>query len=70
MFFKERLDIVLRLLQGVLGIADDILMHGKNEVEHNGRLLTLFETARLNNLTLNLKKMWISPETVNFSDTD
>ena len=55
--FQERLDKVLRLIEGVLGIADDFLMHGKNEVEHGGRLLALFKTARLNNLTLNLRKM-------------
>ena len=55
--FQERLDKVLRLLEGVHGIADDILTHGKTEIEHDARLLTLFETARLNNITLNPKKM-------------
>ena len=44
--FEERLDKVLRLLKCVLGIADDILMHSKNEVENDGRLLALFKTAR------------------------
>ena len=68
--FEERLDKALRLLEGVLGITDDILMHGMNEVEDDGRLLTLFETARLNNLTLNPKKMQLYLEIVNFLDTD
>ena len=48
---------MLRLLKGVHGIADDILTHGTMEIEHDGRLLTLLETARMNNLSLNPKKI-------------
>ena len=55
--FQERLDRVLRLLEGVHGIADDILTHGTTEIEHDRRLLTLLETARMNNLSLNPKKI-------------
>ena len=55
--FQERLDRVLRLLEGVHGIADDILTHGTTEIEHDGRLLTLLKTARMNNLSLNPKKI-------------
>ena len=55
--FQESLDRVLRLLEGVHGIADDILTHGTTEIEHDGRLLTLLETARMNNLSLNPKKI-------------
>ena len=65
---------MLRLLEGVHGIADDILTHGTTEIEHDGRLLTLLETARMNNLSLNPKKIqfkstdckffghWLTPE--------
>ena len=55
--FKERLDRVLRLVPGVLGIADDIVIHGATETTHNGTVLVLCKTARLNNLSLNSKKM-------------
>ena len=34
--FQERLDRVLRLVPGVLGIADDIVIHGTMENTHNG----------------------------------
>ena len=51
--FEERLDRVLRLLKGLHDIADDILTHGETEIQHDGRLLTLLETARMNNLSLN-----------------
>ena len=57
------MDRVLRLLEGVHGIADDILTHGETEVQHDGRLLTLLETARMNNLSLN-------PDKIQFKSTD
>ena len=55
--FQERLDRVLRLVPGVLGIADNIVINGATENTHNGTVLILCETARLNNLSLNSKKM-------------
>ena len=55
--FQERLDRVLRLVPGVLGIVDDIVTHGAMENTHDGTVLILCETARLNNLSLNSKKM-------------
>ena len=61
--FQERLDRVLRLLKGVHGIADDILTHGETEIQHDGKLLTLLETARMNNLLLN-------PDKIQFKSTD
>ena len=61
--FQEWLDRVLRLLDGVHGIADDILTHGETKVQHDGRLLTLLETARMNNLSLN-------PNKIQFKSTD
>ena len=54
---QERLDRMLRLVPGVLGIADDIVLHGAPENKHDGTVLILCETARLNNLSLNSKKM-------------
>ena len=55
--FQERLDRVIRLVPGVLGIADDIVIHGATENTHDGTVLILCKTARLNNLSLNSKKM-------------
>ena len=49
--FQERLDRILRLVPGVLEIADDIVIHGATENT------VLCETARLNNLSLYSKKM-------------
>ena len=55
--FQERLDRVLRLVPGVLGITDDIVVHSATENTHDGTVLVLFETVRLNNLSLNATKM-------------
>ena len=55
--FQERLDKVLRLLDGMHGIADDRLTHGTTEIEHDGRMLALCDTIRLNSLSLKQKKM-------------
>ena len=55
--FQERLDRVLRLVRGVLGIGDDIVIHGATENTHDGTVLVLCKTARLNNLSLNSKQM-------------
>ena len=55
--FQERLDRVLRLVPVVLRIADDIVIHGATESTHDGTVLVLCEIARLNNLSLNSKKM-------------
>ena len=55
--FQERLDRVLRLVPGVLRIADDIVVHGATENTHDGTVLVLCETTRLNSLSLNAKKM-------------
>ena len=55
--FQERLDRVLRLVPGTLGIADDIVIHRDTEYRHDETVLILCETARMNNLSLNSKKM-------------
>ena len=67
--FQERLDRVLRLVPGVLGIADDIVIHGVTENAHDGTVQVLCETARLNNLSLNSKKMQFKSTDCNFLGT-
>ena len=55
--FQERLDRVLALEPNTIGIADDIVIYGKNEIEHDASFITLCETARANGLKLNAKKL-------------
>ena len=55
--FQERVDKITRLVDGVISIADDILIPGKHaNHDHDARLLTLLETAHMNNVTL--VKVW------------
>ena len=68
--FQEGLDKVLRLVLGVLRIADDIVVHSATENTHDGTVLVLCKTTRLNNLSLNAKKCNSSPQTVNFLGTN
>ena len=65
--FQERLDRVLRLVPGVLGITDDIVIHGATENTHDGTVLVLCKTTRLNNLFLNSKKMQFKSADFKFS---
>ena len=44
-------------MDGVHGITEDIVTNGTTENEHDGRVLALCETARMNSLSLNPKKM-------------
>ena len=61
--FQGRLNRVVKLLEGIHGIADDILTHGDTKIQHDIRLLTLLETARMDNLSLN-------PNKIQFKSTD
>ena len=62
--FQERLDKITRLVDGVISIVDDILIPRKHaNHDYDARLLTLLETACMNNVSLNAKKF-------NFKSTD
>ena len=55
--FQERLDRVLALVPSTIRIADDIVIYGENEIEHDASFITLCKTARANGLKLNAKKL-------------
>ena len=57
--FQERLDKVIGLLPGVIGIADDILTYGRSEIEHNGRLIPLLAAVQENAIQIpRLQIVW------------
>ena len=49
---SRRLDRVLALVPNTIGIADDIVIYGENEIEYDASFITLCETARANGLKL------------------
>ena len=48
---------MLELIPCTIGIADDIIVYGESEIEHDVKFITLCETARANGLKLNAKKL-------------
>ena len=55
--FQRKLDGIFLSVPGVTGIADDMIIYGRNDREHDKHLLNFLEVYRKNNLTLNPEKM-------------
>ena len=55
--FQERLNAVLKEVDGITACVDDILARGTDSKEHDVNLLRLLETARANGIRFNPKKL-------------
>ena len=64
--FQRMLDSVYIGLPGVTGIADDMVIFGKDEEEHDRNLILFLETTRKNGLVLNKRKLQFKKEEVSF----
>ena len=64
--FQRMLDSVYIGLPGVTGIADDMVIFGRNEEEHDRNLILFLETTRKNELVLNKRKLQFKKEEVSF----
>ena len=64
--FQGMLDSVYIGLPGVTGIADDMVIFGRNEEEHDRNLILFLETTRKNGLVLNKRKLQFKKEEVSF----
>ena len=64
--FQRMLDSVNIGLPGVTGIADDMVIYGRNEEEHDRNLILFLETTRKNGLVLNKRKLQFKKEEVSF----
>ena len=53
-------------MEGVTGIADDMIIAGKDEMEHNRNFLAFMEKCMENNLTLNVEKIQFKQKQVSF----
>ena len=60
------LDSVYIGLPGVTGIADDMVIFGRNEEEHDRNLILFLETTRKNGLILNKRKLQFKKERSQF----
>ena len=57
MVFQQKLDAIFLSVPGVTGIADDMIIYGKTDHEHDGNLLNFLEICTKNNLMLNPDKL-------------
>ena len=60
------MDQILDRCEGVIGIADDIIIHGKDDAEHDRRLHKFMKVAREHGLVLNKKKCEVKSNSVKF----
>ena len=54
--FQSKLDSIFIGMEGVTGIADDMVITGRYEMEHDGNFLAFMEKCMSNNLTLNSER--------------
>uniref|UniRef100_A0A8C7WXQ6 Gypsy retrotransposon integrase-like protein 1 n=1 Tax=Oryzias sinensis TaxID=183150 RepID=A0A8C7WXQ6_9TELE len=64
--FQAKMDQILEGLQGVVSIADDIAVYGKNEEEHDKNLINLMERAANTGLVFNSEKCNIKQNQISF----
>ena len=64
--FQKRLDQALEGLQGVIGVSDDIIVHGQTEEEHDLNLKNLLDLCRRVGLRLNREKAEIKKNEISF----
>ena len=64
--FQSKLDSIFIGMEGVTGIADDMVIAGRDEMEHDRNFLAFMEKCMNNNLTLNLEKIQFKQSQVSF----
>ena len=65
-YSKRKLDAIFLDIPGFTGIADDMIIYGKDDLEHDGNLVNFLEVCRKNNLILNAEKMQFRLPKVSF----
>ena len=63
--FQSKLDSIFIGMEGVTGIADDMVIAGRDEMEHDRNFLAFMEKC-MSNLTLNLEKIQFKQSQVSF----
>ena len=64
--FQSKLDSIFIGMEGVTGIADDMVITGRDEMEHDRNFLAFMEKCMSNNLTLNSEKIQFKQSQVSF----
>ena len=64
--FQSKLDSIFIAMKGVTGIADGMVIAGRDEMEHDRYFLAFMEKCVENNLTLNSEKIQFKQTQVSF----
>ena len=64
--FQSKLDSIFIGMEGVTGIVDDMVIAGRDEMEHGRNFLAFMEECMSNNLTLNSEKIQFKQSQVSF----
>ena len=64
--FQSKLDSIFIGMEGVTGIADDMIIAGRDEMKHDRNFLAFMEKCMNNNLTLNSEKILFKQSKVLF----
>ena len=64
--FQSKLDAIFIGMEGVTGITDDMVIAGRDEMEHDRNFLAFMERCMESNLTLNLEKIQFKQTQVSF----
>ena len=64
--FQSKLDSIFIGIEGVTGIADDMVIAGRDKMEHDRNFLAFMEKCMSNNLTLNSEKIQFKQSQVSF----
>ena len=64
--FQSKLDSIFIGMEGVTGIADDMVIADRDEMEHDRNFLAFMEKCMSNNLTLNSEKIQFKQSQVSF----
>ena len=64
--FQSKLDSIFIDMEGVTGIADDMVITGRDEMENDRKFLAFMEKCMNNNLTLNSEKIQFKQSQVSF----
>ena len=64
--FQSKLDAIFIGMERVTGIANDMVIAGRDEIEHDRNFLAFMEKCMSNNLTLNVEKIQFKQSQVSF----
>ena len=65
-FFQKQMSNILSGLEGVVCMIDDVLVHGKTQLEHDQRLTAVLDRLRKAKVTLNKEKCEFSKHSIRF----